>query len=181
MAASRTREAAARATTSRWLVALVILAAACGSSPATDSSSAGPNRFPDVTLDNLRDRDEKLSFDDVAGGRPAVVNFFASWCAPCKRELPVFVAAAEEHGDKVAFIGVDTEDSASEGLEMLERYDIEYPALYDPDAAIRNALGRAGLPITVFVAADGTVNKIVAREIDAEELDTEIAALAGES
>ena len=173
------RAAAPRTTTSRWLLALLLVAAACTNSQ-TDEFPPGPTEraeFPDFTLDDLRDRDEKLTFGDVADGRPTVVNFFASWCAPCKRELPVFVEAYEAHGDEVVFLGVDTEDSASEGLEMLERYGIEYPAVYDPDAVVRNALGRSGLPITAFVAGDGKVVKLVAREMDADELEDAIQEL----
>ena len=179
MVATRRRAEAARATTSRWLIALLLVAVACSES-GVDEVPPGPTeraQFPDFTLDDLRDRDDKLSFDDVVQGRPAVVNFFASWCAPCKRELPVFVEAFEAHGDDVVFLGVDTEDSASEGLEMLERYGIDYPAVYDPNAVIRNALGRSGLPITAFVAADGTVMKIVARELNADELEDAIQEL----
>lgn len=179
MRASTRRAAAARATTSRWLVALLLVAGACADSAVDEvpAESSQQRPFPDVELDNLRDRDEKLSIADIAGARPAVVNFFASWCGPCKRELPVFVEASEDHGEDVAFVAVDTEDSASEGLEMLERYGVDYPAVYDPDARIRNALGRSGLPVTAFVTADGKVAKILAREVDAEELDTAIREL----
>lgn len=179
-----TRLPPVRATTSRWVVALALLAVAACSQRAADEIPPGPTEraeFPDFSLENLRNRDERLTLAEVAGGRPAVVNFFASWCAPCKRELPLLVAAFEEHGDDVAFLGVDTEDSASEGLEMLDRYGIEYPAVYDPDARIRNALGRSGLPVTVFVTSEGAIAKIVAREVNANELDDEIEALVDNS
>ena len=175
---SKTKAAAARATTSRWLTVLLLVAACTNSQ--VDEVPPGPTEraeFPDFSLDNLRNRDEKLTFDDLSAGRPAVVNFFASWCGPCKKELPVFVDAFEEHGGKVAFVGVDTEDSASEGLEMVERYGVEYPAVYDPDATIRNALGRGGLPVTAFVTADGEVAKVVAREMNRDELDDAIQEL----
>lgn len=169
-----------RATTSHWLVALLLLAVVACSQQTPDEIPPGPTEraeFPDFSLENLRNRDESLSLADVAAGRPAVVNFFASWCAPCKRELPLFVKAFEDHGEEVAFLGVDTEDSASEGLEMLDRYGIGYPAVYDPDARIRNALGRSGLPVTVFVTADGKVVKLVAREMDRDELEDAIQEL----
>jgi cytochrome c biogenesis protein CcmG/thiol:disulfide interchange protein DsbE len=175
--ASKTRVAAA--TTSRWLLALLLVTAACVGSKVEEVPPGPTERtqFPDVSLDNLRERDERLTLNDLAEGRPAVVNFFASWCGPCKRELPLFVEAFEKHGGGVAFVGIDTEDSASEGLEMLQRYGIEYPALYDPDAKIRNALGRSGLPVTAFVGPDGTVVRLLAREVTAEELDAAIQEL----
>lgn len=172
-----------RATSSRWVIAWALLAAAA-CSQKTAEVPPGPTEqaeFPDFSLENLRNRDEKLGLPALAGGRPAVVNLFASWCPPCKRELPLFVAAFDEYGDDVAFIGVDTEDSPTEALEMLERYGVEYPVVYDPEAKIRTALGRSGLPVTVFVTAEGEITKIVAREVNANELGDEIEALLDNS
>ena len=173
--ASKTK-AAAGTTTSRWILALLLVLAACVGDDG--SADVGARAFPEFALDDLRDRSKKLTFADDVRGRPTVVNFFASWCTPCKKELPVFADAYERHKHDVRFLGVDTEDSASEGLEMLERYGIDYPAVYDPDATVRNALGRSsGLPITAFVTSDGKVAKLVTGEMNRDELDDAIQEL----
>ncbi|MGB9378879.1 MAG: TlpA disulfide reductase family protein [Mycobacteriales bacterium] len=90
-------------------------------------------------------------------GRPTVLNLWASWCGPCARELPVFAAAQGVYAGRVLFIGVDTADSVDPGLRTLIDAGVRYPSVSDRQRTLQRHLGLAGLPVTVFVRADGSV------------------------
>jgi thiol-disulfide isomerase/thioredoxin len=83
-------------------------------------------------------------------GYPVVANFWASWCLPCREEFPEFQAAAAEHGKRIAFIGVNTEDFDDAARTFLEDYPLPYPSVTDPDKEVQKDLGLVGLPGTAF-------------------------------
>ncbi len=93
-------------------------------------------------------------------GRPVVVNLWASWCRPCRTELPEFQRFADAAGEKVVVLGVDTGDTRQAAAAAAQDFGIRFPTLFDPDEALRRGLGRTGLPITVFVDADGYVRHV---------------------
>jgi cytochrome c biogenesis protein CcmG/thiol:disulfide interchange protein DsbE len=84
-------------------------------------------------------------------GYPMVVNVWASWCGPCRFEFPHFQRAAAEYGKRVAFLGVDSEDSDDAASTFLAEAPVPYPSYTDPDKAIGNGIGASlGLPDTAF-------------------------------
>jgi len=84
-------------------------------------------------------------------GYPAVVNVWASWCGPCRFEFPHFQQAAADFGKRVAFLGIDSEDSDDAASTFLEEAPIPYPSYTDPDKDIGEAIGASlGLPDTAF-------------------------------
>jgi thiol-disulfide isomerase/thioredoxin len=89
--------------------------------------------------------------------RPAIVNLWASWCAPCRTELPAFQAYASRAGDRVAVIGVDTGDTRSAGGALLSDLRATYPTLFDDRQLLLKAVGRTALPVTLFLDAGGGV------------------------
>ncbi len=91
-------------------------------------------------------------------GRPVVVNAWASWCPPCRYEMPFFARAAVRLGRRVAFVGVNVNDTSGDARGFIARHWIPYPSYRDPQQAIADAIGvRAGLPTTVFYGPDGKV------------------------
>jgi len=91
-------------------------------------------------------------------GRPVVVNAWASWCGPCRFEMPYLARAAVRFGRRVAFVGVNAEDSHGDATAFLRTHWIPYPSYVDPDDKIADEIGvRAGLPTTVFYGRDGKV------------------------
>jgi thiol-disulfide isomerase/thioredoxin len=88
-------------------------------------------------------------------GHPVVVNVWASWCGPCRLEFPDFQAVAADRGDEVAFLGVDTDDSAAAATEFLDELPLPYPSVSDPESDVKDELGLRGLPGTAFYGADG--------------------------
>ena len=103
------------------------------------------------------------TFDLAATGKPAVVNFYASWCTICDRELPDFQRVSEALAGEVQFVGVNPQsnDTDAAQAEMIERGGVTYPTVRDAgDALLREFNSTGGLPTTLFVDAGGVVRKV---------------------
>jgi cytochrome c biogenesis protein CcmG/thiol:disulfide interchange protein DsbE len=87
-------------------------------------------------------------------GKPVVLNFWASWCVPCRRETPDLVAFAKAHPG-VRVVGVAVNDEPRDSRAFAGRYDIPYPLGSDPDADAQDVYGFPGLPATYFIDARG--------------------------
>jgi cytochrome c biogenesis protein CcmG, thiol:disulfide interchange protein DsbE len=89
-------------------------------------------------------------------GHPVVVNKWASWCGPCRHEFPFFQHVSAAHGRTVAFVGLNSNDSASDARAFLHQFPVPYPSFEDPKSQIANAIGApANFPITVFLDRHG--------------------------
>jgi len=130
--------------------------------PATDPAAAPAGQegadltLPDVTLPCLGGGRPV----HLAGlrGKPTVLNLWASWCTPCREELPVLQEFYERADGKVRMLGVDFEDTQPDAaLQLLARSGVTYPQVADFDEAIDQGLGRHPVPMTVLVDADGDV------------------------
>lgn len=112
------------------------------------------DRLPTVELQT--NDGESVSTDDLLG-RPLVLNFWYSTCAPCKHELPAFATVSAEYADRVRFVGVNPYDTASTNESFARDKGVQYELLRDPDGAYLSAIRIATAPFTLFVAADGTI------------------------
>jgi peroxiredoxin len=92
-------------------------------------------------------------------GRPLIINFWYSTCAPCKRELPAFAAAHAKFGDRVRFVGVDSLAGSNRANEETFARDrgVQYELLYDENGELTSAVGIATSPQTLFINSDGTI------------------------
>ena len=88
-------------------------------------------------------------------GTPVVVNLWASWCGPCRFEIPFIQRQFREHGTKVAFLGVNSDDSEDGARRMAQELPMPYPSIVDPRAQLAGRLGARGLPVTVFYDRSG--------------------------
>jgi thiol-disulfide isomerase/thioredoxin len=89
-------------------------------------------------------------------GYPVVVNVWASWCGPCRQEFPVLQKLSARYGKKVAFVGLNAEDSNDAAATFLREEPLPYPSYTDPDKAILSSLGAVGgLPDTAFYDRSG--------------------------
>jgi thiol-disulfide isomerase/thioredoxin len=95
---------------------------------------------------------------DLAALRgPLVVNVWASWCPPCREELPALAEVARSAGDQVGFLGVDVVDDATAATALMQQLKLPYPSVFDVQGATRGPLRWIGPPVTYFVAADGRI------------------------
>lgn len=88
-------------------------------------------------------------------GHPVVVNVWGAWCDPCRAEFPVFQRVAVKHAAKVAFLGVDTVDSADAAKRFLAKVPVPYPSYQDLKGEIANGYGILATPSTIFYDARG--------------------------
>lgn len=133
--------------------------------------------LPAVELPALDDAGEPLALGDLTG--PAVVNLWATWCGPCRAELPAFQRAAEDHPD-VRFVGVDIGEEAPEALAFLDEIDIDtaiFEQYGDPESALTDALEVANLPVTVLVDGEGRMADVHLGPMTLDELTSAIADL----
>lgn len=112
-------------------------------------------------------------------GKPVVVNFFASWCVPCRQEMPALQAVAAKLKDRVAFLGVDHQDDREGALKLLADTGVQYPTGYDPDGKVATSYGLFGMPTTLFVSADGRVLEKHTGELSQAKLEEAINRLFG--
>jgi len=124
---------------------------------------------PAPTSDYTTFDGEEASVADYAG-TPMVVNFFASWCVPCVREMPAFEQVHQDVGDQVAFVGVNVQDSETEGQAIVDDTGITYDVGRDPDGSLLASFGGVAMPTTVLVDADGTIVRVLSGATSAEEL-----------
>lgn len=99
---------------------------------------------PDVELSALR-------------GRPILVNLWATWCAPCREEMPLLQENYERYGSQVQFLGVDTKDGTQPAAEFLADTGVTYPQVVDAEGDLLNHFRIPGLPVTVVIDDDGRI------------------------
>jgi cytochrome c biogenesis protein CcmG/thiol:disulfide interchange protein DsbE len=143
----------------RWLIialpaAIVIGLVAYGfAQPAPDE---GKSSLPDFDLP-LVQGDGSFTNEQLRG-RPAVVNFWASWCIPCREEAPLLEAAYRRYRDEgVRFVGVAVLDSREGATEFIQEMGITYPNLLDLEQDLAGELDVNGLPHTFFVDSEGNL------------------------
>jgi cytochrome c biogenesis protein CcmG/thiol:disulfide interchange protein DsbE len=112
-------------------------------------------------------------------GTPVLVNFWGSWCPPCREEMPRLVGAHHEFGDRVQFLGVDITDSRQEATAFMEEFAMTFPSVFDPPDVIKTSLGQFGQPTTVFFRSDGTFEFAYAGPIPEDVLRQHLEKIAG--
>jgi cytochrome c biogenesis protein CcmG, thiol:disulfide interchange protein DsbE len=116
------------------------------------AASTGPTDLPDLRLPCFTGG-KGVALTEIRG--PAVINFWASWCGPCRAELPVIQALAARSAGKLTVLGVDTGDRRDAGASFAAATQVTMPTLFDQDQSLFNALAGRALPMTVFVDAAG--------------------------
>jgi peroxiredoxin len=142
-----------------WAVAAVVVAVGVCLSCSERPSSLGT--MPDVTLQDLNG--QSVAFADFKG-KVVIVNFWATWCPPCREEIPSFVRLYSDYKDKgLVIVGVALDEKGKAVVApFAEKNKINYPIVLDPDNAAQSAfgLGRSfGIPATFIVGRDGGIRQ----------------------
>ena len=128
---------------------------------------------PNFTLALLGGRN--FNFGDHKG-KPVLINFFASWCEPCKEEMPVLEKIVQEYEPKgVVFLGIAVDDTEEKMKAFITKYGVTFPVGLDKKAAIQTSFGLYGIPTTYFIDKQGIINHshagILKEEMLRHELD----------
>jgi cytochrome c biogenesis protein CcmG, thiol:disulfide interchange protein DsbE len=114
-------------------------------------------------------------------GQPVVINFWASWCGPCKAEHPVLEWGAREFGHQAQFLGVLFEDTDDNGRQFLSRMGASFPQLTDPRSRMAVDYGVAGVPETYFIDRQGVIRGKHVGPIDPQSLADWVKDLSAEA
>lgn len=110
-------------------------------------------------------------------GTPVVLNFWASWCDPCRAEAPILRAGAERWGERgVLYLGLDMQDITAEARLFVREFKLDFPHVRDPTNATAREWGVTGIPETFFISAAGEVVGHVIGTVTAQQLDAGAAA-----
>jgi cytochrome c biogenesis protein CcmG/thiol:disulfide interchange protein DsbE len=129
------------------LAVLVVATACCG-------GSGGNTALPDVSVRSLDEGEAALDVGSLRG--PAVVNLWATWCAPCRKELPAFQQVSAARPD-VRFVGVDIAEEPAAARDYLAGLGVTFDQYLDDRGELTDALGTAVLPVTLVVDRDGRI------------------------
>ncbi len=191
------KERNSRATTWLLLGGVFVAAVAITLVIGTRGDSSTDTTFPD--LGDIAAQDPNLPGDDelapvfalptFAGetfdlgehvandGRPVILNLWASWCGPCRAEMPAIDESAAKHPE-VAYIGVAVMDDEGSARDFAEEIGVSYNLAHD-DGSVEDGYPVLGLPATVFINGNGTIAKTHFGIVTVESLDEEIATLFG--
>jgi cytochrome c biogenesis protein CcmG, thiol:disulfide interchange protein DsbE len=171
------------------LLACLVLTACRGPEPTSKAPAAPPTAAASSRLGSgpLVSRTPAQFETDLAAlrGRVVVVNFWASWCLPCRNEMPALQQVSRAYAGKpVTVVGVDASDFRADAARFLQRVGVTYPTVYDKTGLQGGIAARwsvTALPQTWFVARDGTRAGRIPRPVTADELRARIDRLLAAS
>jgi cytochrome c biogenesis protein CcmG, thiol:disulfide interchange protein DsbE len=142
--------------------------------PAPGAEPRVGSPAPDFELAVLDGGRQRLS--DLRG-RVVLVNFWATWCDPCRLEMPDLQARADRWSDRLTVLGVDFDEPEADVRSFRDELGLTFPLLLDPGANVQELYRVVGYPTTVFVDAQGTVRAIHVGIMSPEQIDRYLAEL----
>jgi cytochrome c biogenesis protein CcmG/thiol:disulfide interchange protein DsbE len=137
-----------------------------------------PGSVAEVRLAALDGGDDR-TLGELVGTKPVVVNFFASWCAPCVDEMPALERVHQDLGDQVTFVGMAVRNTPEQALDTVEATGVTYPTYNDPDSNAITYFGGLTMPVTVFIDANGEVVDVNNGALSEDEMRARLTDLFG--
>ena len=145
---------------------------------AEDPNAPGTNEAaPAFALDTFEGERFDLADHLATDGRPVVLNLWASWCPPCRAEMPAIDTASQRHPE-VRFVGVAVRDDAAAASAFAEEIAVSYTMAFD-DGTVEDRYPVLAMPATFFISGDGTIVKRHFGVVTVDSLDDDIAELFG--
>ncbi len=156
-------------------------AEAAGSEKGTEAAGAGDagiepkpgaplkegNKAPDFTAE-LADG-TTVTLSDLQG-KPVILNFWATWCGPCVKEMPAFERLKEEFGDEIGIIAVNCGDDGDTVKDFIDKNGYTFPVVLDEDYAVSMLYPTNGIPYTVILDGEGTITHLSTGASDADTM-----------
>ena len=161
------------------LLLIALLLVGCGGEPPVpqapapdrETTAANTTTVPDFTVYDENSQPVKLS--DFFG-KPIVLNFWASWCGPCKSEMPAFQSVYEEYGDQVQFVMVNVGEPMTDGAAFIASAGYTFPVYYDVNNDASYAYQVSSIPASFFIDGEG---KLVTYQIGTMQESALLAAI----
>jgi peroxiredoxin len=153
-----------------------LLVVGCGGAASEEVTATGLSNLADATTRGVNNAqrgldpgelapDFEMQFGDGSRsrlsdwvGKPVVLNFWATWCAPCREEMPEFVAAYDRYQDDgLVIVGVNAQEAASQAAEFMAEYGVDFPVALDTRGDVQQLYNVRGLPTTVFIDREGRI------------------------
>ena len=144
------------------LFAFILLAASC-SAPGAVERALPLEEFTIVGTDD--------TYELRQTGQPRALNLWATWCAPCRAELPDFDDVAGRV-EGVEIVGINVGETSDQASDLIEELNLSFLQVLDPQASMQTNLRITGMPATIFVDEDGEILQIQSGELNIEELET---------
>jgi peroxiredoxin len=144
--------------TSRRFLQAVLLSAAAAASGSGAWAAIGPGASPDFTLRSLDGRNLRLH---EQRGQVVMVNFWATWCGPCRQEMPHLNRLHEKYrASGFVLLGVNIDDDTRKAADLARSMGLKFPVLFDTDKAVTRRWDLGAMPSTVLIDRDGRVRHI---------------------
>ena len=141
-----------------------------------ENAATGESVLEPATDFTIQNEDGETVYLSDYFGKPVIVNFWASWCPPCKAEMPYFDAAYEVYGDQVEFVMVNLTDGSRETIDSASEFVTEngysFPVYYDTQGSGVNAYGVMSIPTTVCITPEGDVYSLQSGSFTEESLQS---------
>ncbi len=147
--------------------------------PDPNATPTPENLAPDFTAINLQ-TGKPISLSDYRG-KIVFLNFWGSWCPPCRMEMPAFQEVYEEYGDQVVIIGVGVNDSEANLRGFVQEKGITYPIVWDRTSEVARKYRIRSLPTTYRIDQNGVMTGVAVGALTKEQLVKAIESMLGES
>lgn len=163
------------------ILAMALIAIGCAGKQAPGGSHAPKAHgvvvgqpAPALTLKDIDGKPVSLA---QFRGKPVFINAFATWCPPCKQELPGIVKSYPEYRGKVVFLGIDEQEDAELVIPFLKRFGITYQVALDPSGGFADTYQVSSLPASFFIDKEGVVQKVYRGFMTPEAFKENISAI----